>query len=116
MKIEPELSDVAILQEMGHRLHRQRLEQGLTQAELATEAGVSKRTVERIEAGESAQSATLVPVLRVLGLLEGLDQALPLPVPGPLDLLKTRGKVRQRATAKRPADKKDQPWTWGDER
>ena len=53
MKITPELTDSAVLHELGERLSRRRIDAGLTQAELAHEAGVSKRSVERIEAGES---------------------------------------------------------------
>ena len=51
MKIAKQASDEAILSELGGRLTRVRLEQNLTQAQLAEQAGVSKRTVERLEAG-----------------------------------------------------------------
>mgnify|MGYP000461714881 CR=1 FL=1 len=46
----------------------------LTQADLAHEAGVSKRTVERIEAGASAQMASLIRIFRVLDLMPALDR------------------------------------------
>ena len=54
MKIETAFSDQAILQELGARIANTRLERNLTQADLAKEAGVSKRTVERLESGEVA--------------------------------------------------------------
>lgn len=88
---------------------------GITQADLAKEAGVSKRTVERIEAEASAQMSSVVRLLRVLDLLPGLDQLVPEPGPRPLDLLKRQGKVRQRATAKRKPDRTDKQWSWDDE-
>ena len=55
MKLTTEMTDAAVLQELGARLHRRRIDANLTQAQLAEEAGVSKRTVERIEAGRSEE-------------------------------------------------------------
>jgi len=51
MKITKQATDEAILGELGGRLAKIRLDRNLTQAQLATQAGVSKRTVERLEAG-----------------------------------------------------------------
>ena len=58
MKISTLLADEAILTEMGARIARRRLDLQLTQAELAEQAGVAKRTLERIEAGASAQMSS----------------------------------------------------------
>src|SRR6202789_3998581 len=76
MRITSELTDLAVLHEIGDRLERRRIDAGLTQAQLAEEAGISKRTVERIEAGHSADFVMLVRILRVLNLLEALDQSV----------------------------------------
>lgn len=114
MKIEELLSDETILLELGERLAQRRLELELTQAELAEQAGVSKRTVERIEAGATTQLSTLIRILRILELLDRLENLVPVSGPRPLDLLKLKGKERQRA----PRGKKsapDEPWKWGDE-
>jgi transcriptional regulator with XRE-family HTH domain len=115
MKIDSTLSDAAVLQELGARLTGHRIEAGLTQAELAAQAGVSKRTLERIEAGHGSELATLVRLLRALQLTDALDAAVPELPPSPMALLKRRGKPRQRAPrARRPepgASRK--PWTWG---
>jgi len=108
------MDDRTILQEIGRRLSRCRVDQGLTQARLAGEAGVAKRTVERIEAGESAQSSNLVRVLRVLGLLDAFVAALPETGPRPMELLRLHGKERRRASSKRLRDSADS-WQWGDE-
>lgn len=115
MDIDSLLDDAAILLEIGDRLSRARLDQGQTQAQLAEQAGVSKRTIERVEAGQSTQLATLIRILRVLDLLEVLDQALPKTGPRPLDLLKMKGKQRQRASSKTKSGPSDKPWTWGDD-
>ncbi len=115
MSIESHMSDRAILADIGQRLSHRRVELELTQAALAEEAGVSKRTVERIEAGESVQTTTLIRILRVMDLLEALDAAMPAVGPRPMDLLKLRGKERQRASTKKRSKEPADEWTWGDE-
>ena len=114
MKIAGLLTDEAILAELGGRLVQRRLELQLTQQMLAEQAGVSKRTVERIEAGATAQLSTLVRILRVLELLDRLEALVPAAGPRPMDLVRLKGKARKRASGKRkPAD--EEPWHWGDE-
>jgi transcriptional regulator with XRE-family HTH domain len=58
MKITKQATDEVILGELGGRLAKIRLEHNLTQAQLATQAGVAKRTVERWEAGTVGNPAT----------------------------------------------------------
>lgn len=115
MKISDLLTDDAILAELGTRVARCRLERQLTQADVAEQAGVSKRTVERIEAGASAQLASLIRVLRALAMLAALDRLLPEATPRPMDLLKRKGKVRQRASSRRSSERSNTPWSWDDE-
>ncbi len=116
MNISNTLTDGAILAETGKRIAQCRLERQLTQAEMAKEAGVSKRTVERIEAGGSAQMSTIIRILRVLDLLPGLDHLIPEPGPRPMDLLKLKGKVRQRASPSQKPDQANKKWSWGDDK
>lgn len=115
MKIDSLVSDAFVLEELGSRLGKLRVERNLTQAALAQEAGIGKRTVERVEAGETVQLTTLIRILRVLRLLEALDTAIPEPGPRPMDLLKLRGKERKRASSKVPRRKAGTRWSWGDE-
>jgi transcriptional regulator with XRE-family HTH domain len=114
MKIEGLLTDEAILAELGGRLARRRLELQFTQEMLAEQAGISKRTVERIEAGATAQISTLIRILRALELLDRLEALVPEAGPRPMDLVKLKGKARKRASGKRQSAK-DAPWQWGDE-
>lgn len=107
-------TDTAILKELGRRITTRRIERNLTQADLAGRAGVAKRTVERLEAGESTQLANFLRILRALELLDTLDVLLPESGPGPLELLRHRGRERKRVRPGRTAEPK-QPWTWGDE-
>lgn len=117
MKITSTLSDEAVLVEIGQRLEQVRIERGLTQAELAEQAGISKRTIERIEAGAvAAQLTQLVRICRVLGILERWDALVPEPVMSPMALLKLQKKRRQRVTKRKTSDTSPQQWTWGDER
>lgn len=119
MRIISELTDTAVLNELGDRLERCRIDAGLTQAQLAEEAGISKRTVERIEAGHSIDLVMLLRVLRVLKRLEVLDQLVPASPQSPLTLLKGRGRERKRVKHSRhPLDatavpKSTPPWKWG---
>jgi len=116
MQIKNKLIDDQVLSEIGTRIAHHRLDMQLSQAQLATQAGLSKRTIERIEAGQSTQFLSLVRVLRVLKLLDGLELLVPDPGPSPLDLLKLKGKKRQRASSVRKKnDHPESPWQWGDE-
>lgn len=106
-------SDEAVLGELGRRLARHRLQQNLTQAELAREAGVSSRTIGRLEGGESTQLTNLVRVLRALRLLSGLGALVPEPLESPLEQLRRQGKPRQRASSRRE-EVEAEPWAWGE--
>ena len=114
MMIAGLLTDEAILAELGGRLAQRRLELQLTQEMLAEQAGVSKRTVERIEAGATAQMSTLIRILRVLELLDRLETLVPEAGPRPMDLVRLKGKARKRASGKRKPTN-EAPWHWGDE-
>lgn len=136
MKITGEQADAAVLKELGGRIARYRLHRGLSQDTLAHEAGLSLNPVRRIERGESVQTASLLRVLRVLGLLDNLDVIVPEPTISPMRLLKQQGNERQRAPRQSnrpgakaaavgsgaashpdsPNRKTKQPWTWGDEK
>ena len=125
MRITPELTDAAIAQILGERIERYRIEAGLTQAELAEQAGIGKRTLERVEAGRGAELVTLIRVMRALKALEGFERLLPQLPPSPIEQLELRGKQRQRvsrARARREALESvnqvregapAKPWRWG---
>jgi len=115
MKISGLLPDDAILVEIGERVAHRRIELQLTQADLADQAGVAKRTVERIEAGASTQMLNVIRIFRVLDILPGLDQMIPEAGPGPIDLLKRKGKLRLRASKRHRSEQSGKPWTWGED-
>jgi len=115
MKIKSELSDGAILQELGSRLARLRVDHNLTQSMLAEQAGVSKRTVERLESGEVAtQLSGFLRVCRVLGLVDHFESLVPDSVASPMEQLKQLGRKRQRASSKKKQPSEPKKWTWGE--
>ncbi|MGD0386522.1 MAG: helix-turn-helix transcriptional regulator [Solirubrobacteraceae bacterium] len=118
MDIDSQLTDEAVLGEIGERLAALRLARNLTQQELSERAGVARDVIQRLEAGGPVMDANLIRVLRELGLLDALDRLIPAPVPSPLAELKLRGRQRRRAAgahgrAEGPAG--ERPWRWGDE-
>ena len=116
MRIIGHLSDEAILREVGSRLAAVRLARNLTQAALADEAGVSKRTVERLESGEvAARLSGLVRICRALDIVDRLDALFPSPTVSPVEQLKLAGRRRKRASGRRSPATSKRTWTWGDE-
>jgi transcriptional regulator with XRE-family HTH domain len=119
MQFKTLLSDEAVMAEMGQRLTAARLERRMTQAQLAEAAGVSKRTVERLEDGGSAQLTNLVRCLRALDRLEGLERLLPETPVSPIELLKRGRAPRSRVRRVREqgvAEGAGAAWVWGDEK
>lgn len=107
-------SDEARLEAIGIRLAAIRLARNMTQADLASEAGLGLRTVQRLEQGAAATHLSgFLRVCRVLGLLDQLDALLPEPANSPIAQLKLHKRRRQRATrtSTHPAPTTD--WTWG---
>ncbi|MBU1533803.1 helix-turn-helix domain-containing protein [Myxococcota bacterium] len=114
MEILSTHTDTTILGELGNRVTRLRVEQGLTQARLAYEAGISKRTLERLEAGSSIQFSGLLRVLRALSLTANLNSLIPEPLASPMKQLEHAKTTRKRPPRKKPvADAV--PFTWGDQ-
>ena len=115
-------TDAAVLAELGRRLERHRLERNWTQAELAAQAGLGQATVQRAERGNSIQMTSTIKLLRTLGLLEGLDEAIPESIELPIAQLDHPGSSgRRRASGRRagrtPAagTRGEEPWRWGSE-
>ena len=125
MRVQYSASDVSILQRLGERLSQHRLALNLSQEQVAEQAGVGIRTVQRMESGEAAtQLSSFVRVCRALGLLERLEAMLPEPAASPIAQLKLQGRGRQRASRPRgsessrvaestPGEPK-KPWQWGE--
>lgn len=105
-----------MLEELGLRLAQVRIQLNLTQAELARKAGVGKRTLERLEAGETTQTRILLRILRELDLLARLEVLLPEPTARPSDAIRQAATLPKRAARKKPHGGDAKEWRWGDER
>jgi transcriptional regulator with XRE-family HTH domain len=116
MKIEPTTPEATVLAEIGERAQRYRVGMNLSQAELAKKAGVSQRTIERLEAGSSVQLDTLLRILRALQLSANLDQLIPEANIRPIQLAGSKTEVRHRSNKRRSAGPKGQGWVWGDKK
>jgi transcriptional regulator with XRE-family HTH domain len=112
--IDPRTASIpAIEAEIGRRLEGVRLAANVSQAQLAAEAGVSRRTITRLENGGGVSLDTVIRVMRALGIEDRLDALLPDPDVRPIDRIRLKGKQRQRA---RPtASTSSAEWTWADD-
>ena len=100
---------------LGERLAQYRLNQNITQAELAHKAGVSERTIQRLEQGQSIQLAGFVRILHELGMSDRLNALIPPPIPSPIEQLKLQGKQRKRASRSKQEGASDSLWSWEDD-
>lgn len=111
------MGDDAVLAALGERLARYRLNANRSQAEVAREAGVSRRTLSKLENGHVIDSRSLVRLLRALGLLDELARLVPPPRPSPVALAESQGRVRERASGRRKQDEQEPDsgeWRWPD--
>lgn len=112
-----QLSDDAIVAELGRRiaLHREGL--NLTQGELADRAGVARSTVQRIERGDSIQLSSLVKLLRALDRVDALDAVLAADRRSPVAELQRQRERRRRVrhpAGEQPPKSGGDTWTWSD--
>ena len=100
--------------EIGSRLARLRLSRNVTQSMLAGDAGISVRTLRRLETGEPSTLDTFLRVTLALGLGDALLGAIPTGQIRPIERVSRTGSERQRARPQ-PQEDRDTTWTWGDE-
>ncbi len=84
------------LRQLGTRLRKQRISQGLTQQHLAELAGVARRSVIRLEDTGIGKTDTLIRILTALNIADRLDTILPEETPSPLTLLAQDAEKKQR--------------------
>lgn len=103
------------LEKFGKLIARHRLNRNLSQQALAKEAGVSARTIMRLEDGNSIQFKNLIQIMLVLKLEDSLMQLIPdIPV-SPLELARNEGKAKKHAYPRTKTPKDDDEWAWGDD-
>lgn len=93
-------NDSEVLSLIGNRIRLERLNQNITQENIALNAGVGLIVMKRLESGEGCTLSSLIRILRTLGKLDQLDLFIPEPGISPLQLSKLSGKQRQKATGR----------------
>jgi len=94
-------SNENVAQEIGKRLKTHRINKRFTQKQLAEKAGVSLFTIAQIEKGKPVSISMLLPVLRVLRLLDNMELLIPEPQISPVALLKQKNKRIKRVRPKK---------------
>lgn len=112
----PTMPETTMLSELGQRAQQYRIGLNLTQVELAKHAGVSRSTVERLEAGNSVQLDKLLRILRALRLSANLDLLIPEASIRPIQLADSKVETRQRSYKRRGGAAKEQAWVWGEKK
>lgn len=95
------------------RLESIRLSRNITQAQLAEEAGISPRTIGRLEKGEGISMDTFIRVLKALGIQHSLEALLPDPTVRPIERVGLGTGERKRARPAPPSNEHP-TWAWGD--
>jgi len=106
------LSDNALVQEIGKKLKQIRLNKNITQDELAKISGLDRTTISQLENGRPATLLTLVQVLRALDKLELLNIFSAEPEISPLEVAKLKRQTRKRASKKKANDNNEKESEW----
>lgn len=91
-----------------------RLTRNITRKKLAAEAGISERTVARLEKGEGVSLDTFIRILIAFGLQQNLKTLLPDPTVRPVDRITLKGRQRKRASSKPAVGDTNTTWSWAD--
>jgi putative transcriptional regulator len=97
------------------RVESIRLSRNTTQEHLAGEAGVSLRTIGRLEKGHGVSLDTFIRVLTALRIQHGLEALLPDPGVRPIERVGAGTGERKRARPLKTGPGRS-TWSWGDEK
>ncbi len=105
-------SPIIVAADFGQRVKKARLSKNITQEHLAKNIGLSVKSVKNAEKGK-CQFETMVAILMALGKEDQLNLVLPESEVSPIQLVKLKGKQRQRATSTgADADEKEIKSAW----
>lgn len=94
------------------RLESIRLSRNITQAQLAEEAGVSPRTIGRLEKGQGVSMDTFIRIMMALNIQQNLEALLPDPSVRPIERIGMGAGERKRARPTKSIDELP-TWSWG---
>lgn len=109
--MEFEKTDQKYMTELGQKIKLYRITKGMSQQDLEDQTGVSKRSISRLEQGESVQMKNLFKILTALGLGENIDLLVPDQTKRPSYYLERKEGRPQRV--RKSSEKKE--FKWGDE-
>ena len=95
------------------RLESIRLSRNITQAQLAEEAGVSPRTIGRLEKGQGVSMDTFIRIMMALSIQQNLEALLPDPSVRPIERIGMGAAERKRARPTKSIGELP-TWSWGD--
>lgn len=96
---------------IGERVKIYRLNQNISQEELAQLAGISRTAVVSAEKGHSG-IATYIAIMRALGRIDIFEAAFPQESVSPIQVFERKNKKRQRAYSKANVDKEPEELDW----
>lgn len=105
------MSDDAIIKAIGKFIRHHRLEQNLSQKDLADKAGINRTTLSDLELGRRCQLLTLIQVLRTLDKLYVFESFEVKEQISPIALTELEMKKRKKAKSKKEnLNKKKSNW------
>jgi transcriptional regulator with XRE-family HTH domain len=108
------MSNPSIATELGTTLKQIRLQQNLSQEQVAQKAGLSRSAISEMENGKTATSLiTIIQILRALQQLHLLDNWQVIAEGHPVQTTKMKGRTRLRAgRTLRKHQKEENEWEW----
>lgn len=107
-----QLSDTAIMVQIGIFVKKTRLQQNITQAQLAEMAGLNRWTITQIEKGEAVSLTSLIPILRALDVLYVFNHFEAQEELSPLAYAKLKKKKKERARNKGFKETEEEDLGW----
>jgi transcriptional regulator with XRE-family HTH domain len=92
------MTDTVVVKTLCASFKQMRLNQNLSQEELAERCGLSRITISRMESGQAINLLTMVQIMRALGKLDLLNYLNEDPEISPLQVLEERSKYRKKAS------------------
>ncbi len=104
-----------IISELTRRAKEYRLAYPLTQKELADKAGVSLRSVQKLESGQDVMLDVFIKVIMALDLADNFEMLIPDMSERPSAYLAKKTGTERRRVKKKKDNPKTGAFKWGDE-
>ncbi len=95
------MTNVTIVKELCKSIKQMRLNQNLSQEELAENSGVNRVTISRMETGQAINLLTMIQLLRALDRLDLLNTFIIEPEISPIMVMEEQSKYRKKASSPR---------------